>query len=223
MVNSIFHTTLRAFHGDPAIKEALLRQLRAHRQADEIVKGQYWEGGKGCAVGCTVHSSNHMLYERLHGTPEVLARLEGPIFEGLSNAKYKEFPIAFIEAIPVGSDLSLAWPLFAVSLMEDAAKYDETRFCQAVADLYKRIVAGGAVPKEEWLAACDADADYADAVFAAEAATEAATATYAWADAAEAACAACADAAGAWADAEDAEDAWAKQSSALINALKSCQ
>jgi hypothetical protein len=40
-----------AYHNDPAQKAAILQQLEQHRVADEIVKGQYWENGKGCAVG----------------------------------------------------------------------------------------------------------------------------------------------------------------------------
>ena len=40
-----------AYHNDPAIKSKLLADLQAHADADRLVKGQYWENGKGCAVG----------------------------------------------------------------------------------------------------------------------------------------------------------------------------
>ena len=40
---------LISFHGDPAIKEKYLARIAAHAAADEIEKGYYWEGGKGCA------------------------------------------------------------------------------------------------------------------------------------------------------------------------------
>lgn len=97
---------MRAFHNDPEIKEKFLKRLRAHYEADEIVKGTYWENGKGCAVGCTIHGNDHSKYEEELGIPIILARLEDRIFEGMPNAESKEWPIKFIESINVGSDLS---------------------------------------------------------------------------------------------------------------------
>ena len=99
--------TLIAYHNDQANKDAIIQQLVEHRDADQIIKGRYWEHGKGCAVGCTVHSSNHMDYEKLFGIPVALARLEDTIFEGLPNDVAKEWPIRFMTAIQPGKDLSL--------------------------------------------------------------------------------------------------------------------
>jgi hypothetical protein len=96
-----------AYHGDPKIKERLLAQLQAHHDADEIVKGKYWENGKGCAVGCTVHSGDHAQYEPLYGIPQMLARLEDTIFEGLPNERSKMWAIEFADAVEEGTDLSL--------------------------------------------------------------------------------------------------------------------
>ena len=96
-----------AFHNSADLKAKKLKQVLAHQAADEIVKGQYWQGGKGCAVGCTIHGSNHGDYETKMGVPRMLARLEDLIFEGMPNADAKLFPARFIEAIPVGADLSL--------------------------------------------------------------------------------------------------------------------
>ncbi len=48
-------TTLRAFHNNPKVKSKYLARVKAHEKADEIIKGTYWQGGKGCAVGCTIH------------------------------------------------------------------------------------------------------------------------------------------------------------------------
>lgn len=55
---------MKSFHNDQKIKTKYLARVRAHQKADEIIKGQYWEDGKGCAVGCTLHSSNHNAYEK---------------------------------------------------------------------------------------------------------------------------------------------------------------
>jgi hypothetical protein len=99
--------TMLAYHADPKIKAAILAQLEAHARADELVKGQYWEDGKGCAVGCTIHSADYAEYETRFGIPQMLARLEDAIFEGLPSGKAKKWPIAFMSAIEPGTDLSL--------------------------------------------------------------------------------------------------------------------
>jgi hypothetical protein len=97
---------LRAYHGNEGERVAILAQLQAHYDADEIIKGQYWEGGKGCAVGCTIHSGRHEEYESRFGIPQALARLEDTIFEGLQNGHAKEWPLRFMGAIKPGADLS---------------------------------------------------------------------------------------------------------------------
>ncbi|MGH7750074.1 MAG: hypothetical protein ACREQ5_35705, partial [Candidatus Dormibacteria bacterium] len=94
-------------YGGSVPKPAILAQLEAHRAADQIVKGLYWEAGKGCAVGCTVHGSDHVLYEPMFGVPQMLARLEDTIFEGLPADLAMAWPIRFMSAIREGADLSL--------------------------------------------------------------------------------------------------------------------
>jgi hypothetical protein len=112
-------TRLLAFHSDPSIKRAILRQLRAHAAADQIVKGQYWEDGKGCAVGCTIHSDQHEEYEPKFGIPQILARLEDAIFEGLPNAQAMKWPIRFMSSPKVGADLTLVGWQFLHWLLTD--------------------------------------------------------------------------------------------------------
>ena len=87
-----------SFHNDPKIYKFYHKRVKAHYEADEIVKGIYWEKGKGCAVGCTVHSSEYSLYPSELNIPLMLARLEDRIFEGLDNDIAKEFPLRFIKA-----------------------------------------------------------------------------------------------------------------------------
>jgi len=108
-----------AYHNDVQVKNDILSQLADHASADEIVKGQYWEEGKGCAVGCTIHSNNHTEYEKLFGIPEVLARLEDTIFEGLPNEAAMKWPIKFMSAIEPGADLSLVGWKFQYWLLTD--------------------------------------------------------------------------------------------------------
>lgn len=42
--------TLIAFHGEQAVKDKYVARVRAHRQADELIKGYTGQGGKGCAA-----------------------------------------------------------------------------------------------------------------------------------------------------------------------------
>ena len=123
---------LIAYHNDPKVKKDILAQLQQHYDRDEIVQGRYWEDGKGCAVGCTVHSSDHGLYPLLFGIPVILARLEDDIFELLPNHKAKEWPIAFMSAIKPGQDLSLVvWRLLHWTTIQESVfdpKHEMVRY-----------------------------------------------------------------------------------------------
>jgi hypothetical protein len=213
---------MQAFLGKAEIKEKFLARVRAHRAADELIKGTYWENGKGCAVGCTVHSGNHATYETQLGIPRILARLEDGIFEALPNGSAMLWPEQFLSAIEPGADLSMVWPRFAVWMLVDKewgvlqfAKTDKSKKAiQDVAAAYQSVVDGNKT-KPDWAtvrSAADA-ADAADAAAdAAYAAAAYAAAAYADADAAAdaaayAAYAAAAYAAAAYADADAAADA----------------
>jgi len=198
---------LIAFHGDKAIKEKYLARVEAHRVADEIIHGEYWRDGKGCAVGCTVHSSSHAAYETELGIPRLLARLEDGIFESIPNGRSKLWPEQFLSAIPVGADLSLVWPRFAVWMLVDPeqgviqfARSDRSRkSIQAVADAYAAVINGdgpGAPSAWRELRTYAYRSFYADAD---DAAADDAAAAAADADADDAA-----------ADADDADDAAAR-------------
>ena len=95
-----------AYHNDPKIKSDILQVLRSHYDADDFIKDTYWQNGKGCAVGCTIQSGRHVEYESRFGIPQALANLEDCIFEGLPNEQAKEWPVRFMNAVPVGADLS---------------------------------------------------------------------------------------------------------------------
>jgi len=125
---------VEAFLNSNDVKEKYLDRINAHAKADEIIKGQYWEDGRGCAVGCTIHGSNHAAYETEIGVPEWLARLEDKIFEGLPLEKAKTFPVQFLEAINVGADLnSIKMPML-VFMVEQARQYANTEKSIAAID-----------------------------------------------------------------------------------------
>lgn len=147
-------------HGSEEVKNKYLDRLKAHYAADEIIKGRYWENGKGCAVGCTIHSGKHADYETELGIPRFLARLEDGIFEGLPNSEAKEFPIKFLSAIPVGVDLSLVFYRFMHWLLADPtdgvikfAKTDRQKNAiSGVSNLFERKINGEYITAKDWRA-----------------------------------------------------------------------
>jgi hypothetical protein len=140
---------LVAFHGDPALKAFYLDRLRSHVRQDEIVQGGFkWTASKGGVIGCTVHSNDRSRYEPDLGIPAEVASLEESIFERLPAEEAKRFSLEFLEAVPVGADLSFVWPAIARWLLIDPergiirfAQSAETRAAiQRVADLYARVL-----------------------------------------------------------------------------------
>lgn len=154
-----------AFHGDPKIKEKYLARLRAHAKADEIIHGVYWEHGKGCAVGCTIHSSRHESYETELGIPTAIAYLEDSIFESLQNGDAKAFPLRFLKAIPVGADLSMVISQFIYWMLSDETwglkpeAEDVKQAVNAVSECYRRRIAGDEPTQTQWEAAGTAARD----------------------------------------------------------------
>ena len=170
-----------AFHNDPAIKKFYTDRVDAHRAADEIRHGVYWEHGKGCAVGCTIHSGYHMCYEREIGFPLILAYVEDGIFEALGPPYDKNWPCDFLEAAPVGADLSLVWPHFFLQLATDM-KYGMLQYVQekkferqkaainAAIHIYTMWITEKKKPASTVLAAARANAEVAAALAALKAA-----------------------------------------------------
>lgn len=162
-----------AFHGDENLKKMMVEELLKHQEADTIIKGTYGEKrqGKwrGCAVGCSIKSLNvrlkkryntgdHRVYEEVLGIPKILAKTEDAIFERLPDEYFKEFPLRFIQAIPVGADLSGVWDKFAYWLLTDKEHgvinlVENKKPIQDVIDLYDRKLKGETIDQDEWIQA----------------------------------------------------------------------
>ena len=113
-----------------------------------LSKGTYWNPGqnntgKGCAVGCTIHSGQHSAYETELGIPEWLAYVEDSLFEGMSEEKSKQWPYEFLNAIQVGVDLQQVKAPFQIIVLKktlktlDGLKFSDTDFpdvIKAIAD-----------------------------------------------------------------------------------------
>jgi hypothetical protein len=209
-----------AYHSDSNKKSAILKQLKAHAKADEIIKGRFWEYGKGCAVGCTIHSSEHLQYESRFGIPQMLARLEDCIFEGLPNGHAKKWPIEFMSAITPGADLSRVGWKFLHWILTDK-KVNPGISHPLVRDAVKRcanIMADLSEGKAANISAAENAASAASAAAAASAAwsTENAAWSAAWSARSmeNAASAASAARSAAWSAWSTAYAAWSKENAA---------
>jgi hypothetical protein len=131
---------MKAFHNDKKVKKKYLSRVQAHAKADEIIKGKYWEEGKGCAVGCTIHSSNHNAYETELGIPEWLAHVEDMIFEALPVKRAMKWPEEFLSSIPLGADLEQVKAPFLIFILESVLeKFDHKKFPYVKAAIYTVI------------------------------------------------------------------------------------
>ena len=218
-----------SFNNDPKLKELLLEEIIAHRKADLLYQGAYKKLVDGkekfCAVGCAIHTLNiklgktydegdHQVYETELGIPRQLAYLEDRFFEKKEKEQAMVWPERFINAIPVGVDLSMVVPKFMWWLMGDIKQFIKNNqrvldVITTVENLYRRKVQGEIIKDEEWFDAraaayavyaayaaaayayaVYADAAYVDAVYAVVYAVDAAAAAYAAAAYADAAYAA---------------------------------
>lgn len=98
--------------------DRLTAEVKAHIAADAVVQGTYWDGVKGCFIGCLAHSSDATVLGERFGLPLSLVRICEGIFEALPIDAAK----AFFAAIPGavgrdGKDLSrVHWQFLASEL-----------------------------------------------------------------------------------------------------------
>jgi hypothetical protein len=176
-------TTLMAFHGSQAVKDKYVARVQRHAELDEIIQGTYWQNGKGCAIGCALHSGEHSRYEIELGLPTWLAYLEEGLFERMPETNAKTFPLRFLQAIPVGAELTQVRDKFQLWLLIDPefGSINHTRVgseqynaVKQVAKLLEQAVNGHEPTECDWSAAESA------AESAARSAAESAAGSAAW-------------------------------------------
>ena len=151
---------MRAFHNEQAVKDKYLSRVKAHRAADELVQGTTWADGRGCAVGCTLERYDHKAYETELGIPEWLAKIEDCIFEGLTPDLAQKWPEQFLDAIPVGKDLSQIEAPFVIFILEgNLLQFDNEKYpdiVKATKDIIELYKIGDLNPSAAWSAAASA-------------------------------------------------------------------
>jgi hypothetical protein len=167
---------MRAFHSDAGVKQKYLERILDHRRREQLVQGYgFWTEGRGCAVGCTIHSSAHDRYEVELGIPTPLAHLEDTLFETLPEEHALDWPEKFLRAIPVGANLSNVIPHFfhwllldeTAGVLQYAERYPKVLVeIQNIAALVAGWAAGNQIDQEDWIEARDNAKNWAAAAAA---------------------------------------------------------
>ena len=140
-------------------KVEAIKQAKAHRLADEFQQMGWWDGEKGCSLGCMFNKyTDENWYEIAHertGIPLDLVCLQEVMFEGLSKADSEFWTEDFYKAVPEHVDLSLVIPKLMVWLMEDVKQYakdfpEVLALINRVQELHQRTVGGENVTKKQW-------------------------------------------------------------------------
>ena len=111
---------MKSFFGKQDVKDNVLARINAHNAADELVRGETWDGKRGRAIGCSLNAYDHKAFESELGLPEWLAILEDTLFENMSVEKSKTWPRDVIEAIKPGAKIEkVKWQFCAFILNEN--------------------------------------------------------------------------------------------------------
>lgn len=98
--------------------DLLHHEVSDHITADAVAQRNYWDGKKGCFIGCLAHSRQTRIIEELYGLPVAVLRIAESIFEGLPAPEAKTFFAEFPSAVSCNNkDLSwVHWKFLASEL-----------------------------------------------------------------------------------------------------------
>jgi len=126
MENAHPHPSERAYHGSPALKEELLARVAVHAASNDIPKrdGSTRRPSPFHAPGATSwvrdSAAPYLAMERQWGIPQMLARLEDVIYQGIPYSDAMAWPRRFAESMPVGADLSRVGWRFLHGILTEA-------------------------------------------------------------------------------------------------------
>jgi hypothetical protein len=143
---------LRAFHGDESIKSEWIHLLETRQEKGLIVRRHGLDGIYGQPVD----------YVRNLVLPASFEPIELALFENLPDPAWERFPLLFLEAVPVGADLSrvtakfmhwiLTGPDSRLAQIHEAVAplFFGLPAIDGVAEALHRTLGGEIVPSEEW-------------------------------------------------------------------------
>jgi len=164
--------------------ETLAIEVKRHVEADAVLQGQYWDGSRGCFIGCLAHSPNASALEEMYGLPLPLVRICENIFESLPANEAKAFFASIPDAVGRdGKDLTrVHWSFLASELRALPEVDDNTQSAiNTVIAGMDLLASGGEWSRDAARAAADAARAAADAAYAAAYAVYSAAAYVAYA------------------------------------------
>ena len=159
----------RQLQGDFVLVQ-LIELADAHKSQDDYISGTYWNGSKGCAIGCTVQdavkldilppetvSYDHAALAKALGVPELACHLADHIFERLPAELRSSWTPRFLRSIRPDADYSQWSAKIMVHLCDRLAetviREDVREACKANAALWRRWIAGDNPTEQQALAA----------------------------------------------------------------------
>ena len=136
--------------------------MGAHRTAERLTRGRYWDGSHGCGVGCTLANfdndaateGDHARYETRFGIARDVALLEDTLFELLPPAENRLWPERFVRAIAPGADVGDIVTRWIIWLLNDEASAVHKHVTRAAAKqitaLYERRLRGDEPTPDDW-------------------------------------------------------------------------
>lgn len=118
-----------SWHGNDELKQEAFLSAYFHRRYGRLIRGNYWNGYQGNAIGCHAHhldpdlvpsplgnwANQYRIVSQGYGWPMWLITLEDWLFENGTFEKAIKLPEALCKAVPVGVDLT---PVFYKMLDE---------------------------------------------------------------------------------------------------------
>jgi len=116
-------------------------RMAEHIAADDLIQGIYWQNGKGCFIGCSVHGRDPQILTDEIGLPLTVIRIAEAIFEGLPAEDAKDFArdISDPTLLTDGKDVSLVGWKFLLWLNTDAETFPAIHH-ETVAPAIQRVV-----------------------------------------------------------------------------------
>jgi len=98
--------------------DQLSKEVKHHVKCDAIRQGSYWDGSRGCFIGCLAHSGDTAKVQDTYGLPIMLQRIAENIFESLPLNEAQAFFAALPTAVGCDNkDLSkVGWQFLASEL-----------------------------------------------------------------------------------------------------------
>lgn len=155
---------IKTYHNDDQLKERAIASAIWHRQQDKLKREQYWDGERGCAIGCHAHHLNNKAHfvgwrqqQQIvadgYGWPIWLVDIEDFLFESMTRWASALFPELVCRAVPVGVDLARARFLLMVELLEIVLPYaneKEAEIIKQVQLLCQRAGTGEELSEPDW-------------------------------------------------------------------------